>query len=314
MAEIREPIILLGAARSGTGMLGSALSRHPDVAFLDEPNFIWRAYNADLGHDMIPATRATEKVKRYIHARFDELRAAQGSKSRILEKTPQSTIRLPFVLEVFPDARLVHVIRDGRQVVASAIRKAHGDVRKVTRSAGGVKRRRGNVRNAGMLSRVLLDKWQTGFPRSDLPHYLRKIWDTSAGILGMKRVFAWGPEFPGMRQMVNTHPIVDIYARQWQICVDGVRNVLASRPGLPVYEVRFERLVGDVDGVTREIFDFAGLPQPDTLPKMASNTFDGSIDLFERDLDAAAKRMVYDRIGRTLQDLGYWKPEDSPFE
>lgn len=308
---IDEPIILLGAARSGTGLLASTLSRHPDVVWLDEPNFVWKAYNADLGHDMIPPARATEKVKAYIRARFDEMRAAAG-KSVIVEKTPQSAMRLPFVLEVFPNAKLVHVIRDGRQVVASARRKAKGDVDKVSRRREGPSPVGGSVKNARMLGKVLRNKWRQGFPLRDLPLHGRKIWNMGLGMLGAKETFAWGPEFPGMRQMIRSHPLVDVCALQWQICIDGVRNVLASRPGLPVFEVRFERLVADPEKVAGEILAFAGVPPCHDLRPMPPSSFDASIDLFELELDAAEKRVVYDRIGATLVELGYLGPGGAP--
>jgi hypothetical protein len=309
---IHKPLIILGAARSGTGLLAGSLARHPDLAWIEEPNFVWKAYNADVGHDMIPPTRATPRVKRYIHERFDAMRIAQGAPPRIVEKTPQSAMRLPFVLEVFPDALLVHVIRDGRQVVASARRKSMGAIGKVTRSREGMSERRGSVKNARTLVRVLEDKWRAGFPLRDLPRYAPKIWNMSLGMLGVKETFAWGPEFPGMRRMIETHPLVDVCALQWQICVEGVRNVLASRPELPVYETRFERLVAEPEKVTREIFEFADLPQRDDLRPLPPSPFDATIDLFETELDAAERRIVYDRIGATLAELGYARtPERS---
>lgn len=304
---IRQPIIILGAARSGTGLLAVSLARHPDLCLIDEPNFVWKAYNADVGHDMIPPTRATEQVKRYIHQRFDAMRRAAGDKPRIVEKTPQSAMRLPFVLEVFPDAHLVHVIRDGRQVVASARRKSMGAVGKVTRSREGMAERSGSAKNAATVLKVLRQKWEAGFPIRDLPRYAPKIWNTSLGMLGVKETFAWGPEFPGMRRMIRTHPLVDVSALQWQICVEGVRNVLASRPGLHVFETRFERLVAEPDAVASEILEFAGLPRRD-LPPLPPSSFDPSIDLFELELSAAERQIVYDRIGATLADLGYTKP------
>ena len=302
---IRKPIIILGAARSGTGLLVASIARHPDVAWLEEPNFVWKAYNADVGHDMIPPSRATERVKRYIRTRFDAMRIAQGDKARIVEKTPQSALRLPFVLEVFPDAKLVHVIRDGREVVASARRKYLGSTEKITRSHEGLAARGGNLRNARAVLHTMQQKWRDGLPPGDLLRYGPKIWNMSLGMMGIKKSFAWGPEFPGMRRMMKTHPLVDVCALQWQLSVDSVLNTLASRPALDVYEVRFERLVQEPEKVTQEVFDFAELSRPAELRPLPPSRFDASIDLFQSELDASERRIVYDRIAETLARLGY---------
>lgn len=40
---------------------------------------------------------------------------------RLLEKTPENCLRLPFLTELFPDGRILHVIRDGRATVGSLI-------------------------------------------------------------------------------------------------------------------------------------------------------------------------------------------------
>jgi hypothetical protein len=40
---------------------------------------------------------------------------------QLLEKTPENCLRLPFLLALFPDARIIYLIRDGRNNVSSLI-------------------------------------------------------------------------------------------------------------------------------------------------------------------------------------------------
>jgi hypothetical protein len=45
----------------------------------------------------------------------------QDTPIRLLEKTPENCLRLPFLLALFPDARIIYLIRDGRNNVNSLI-------------------------------------------------------------------------------------------------------------------------------------------------------------------------------------------------
>lgn len=49
----------------------------------------------------------------------NRLRPSRERDKRLLEKTPENCLRLPFLLELFPDARFVHLTRDGRHNVGS---------------------------------------------------------------------------------------------------------------------------------------------------------------------------------------------------
>ena len=51
--------------------------------------------------------------------KFFELYAQQCGKSRWAEKTPDNIRYIPWIFEHFPNARFIHVIRDGRDVVCS---------------------------------------------------------------------------------------------------------------------------------------------------------------------------------------------------
>ncbi len=47
------------------------------------------------------------------------LRLGGDRPRRLLEKTPENCLRLPFLLEIFPDARIIHLTRDGRSNISS---------------------------------------------------------------------------------------------------------------------------------------------------------------------------------------------------
>lgn len=141
--QIRQPIFILGCARSGTTLLATLLSYHRDVADWSEANEVW---DPD-GHPWRLSARETppvwidpvsfiERWWRDAEPRQEEIRSVFGAhqflqgKSRFSNKTPYNTLRIPQVLSIFPDARLINIVRDGRAVVYSYLQREVKKIRK----------------------------------------------------------------------------------------------------------------------------------------------------------------------------------------
>jgi len=118
------PIFLLGCQRSGTTMLRLVLDSHsriscgPETRFLtDMERIVGRDWER-LARFGFPREDWLRRIREFfggIHADY----AAGRGKARWADKTPLYALVIPFVIEVFPDAQIVHVIRDGRDVVVS---------------------------------------------------------------------------------------------------------------------------------------------------------------------------------------------------
>jgi protein-tyrosine sulfotransferase len=130
MAPHRSPeahIVLGGAPRSGTTLLRRLLDRHPEVcAGAETKLFVPAAFNlAWLAQSYaIPRPELDEMRRRapsqaaFIDAFAGRVRGIAG-KGRWAEKTPQNIRHLDWILEHFPVAAVVHIVRDGRDVVCS---------------------------------------------------------------------------------------------------------------------------------------------------------------------------------------------------
>jgi Sulfotransferase family len=152
------PFFIVGAARSGTTLLRFMLDRHPDVAIPGESHFIapmWarrRRYGRDdriedreawlrdlltLGtfrrwglpveavrHELDPIDAPT--FAQAIEAVFVAC-ARSGGKTRWGDKTPDNVEHISLLARIFPKARFVHLVRDGRDVALStiALRRLH---------------------------------------------------------------------------------------------------------------------------------------------------------------------------------------------
>jgi Sulfotransferase family len=152
---------IVGSGRSGTTLLRAILDSHPELAIPDEVSFIvrlsrphyaarygWpRRFRTDqcvelllangslrrwgmppeeirsavLGPPAAPATSFAEAVRR-LYRRFAE---RQG-KARYGDKTPMHVLYLGRLGRMFPEARFVHLVRDGRDVALSYLDAAWG--------------------------------------------------------------------------------------------------------------------------------------------------------------------------------------------
>ena len=122
LREVRRPVFIVGIGRSGTTVLGTVLSMHRDVGYLNEPKALWHAIHPGedvLGHyangparyrlderDASPRTRAAA------HKLYGAYLALTRSR-RAVDKYPELVFRVPFVRALFPDARFLVLARNG---------------------------------------------------------------------------------------------------------------------------------------------------------------------------------------------------------
>jgi hypothetical protein len=183
---LKDPIIILGAPRSGTTILSQILGQHPDVALLIEPRFTWR-YGNDRKSDMLQPDDARPEVIRHIRRRFAKFVKDQG-KTRLVEKTPSNSLRPEFVNRVFPDAKFIHIIRNGYDACLAGEDFWDKHSTGLTKIAEGRLLQRLNELNVKRLQYYF-------------PEFLRRALPKPLGrFLGPN---PWGPRLPGHRQMLS---------------------------------------------------------------------------------------------------------------
>lgn len=114
-------VFFFGCARSGTSVLGELIAQHPNVDYLGEQNqALWHGLNDDDHHRMTSYDATDEAIA--------TLREAYQHEGRVLvEKMPTHSLRIPFIRRVFPEAKLIYIIRDGRDVACSLMPGVGGD-------------------------------------------------------------------------------------------------------------------------------------------------------------------------------------------
>lgn len=142
MTHTHPPFFIVGSARSGTTFLRLTMNAHPEIAVPPESRFVTELHAGD-EVDVDDFLERLEHHKRFeawelpIEAVKRELGDARTmsyadaidavyrayakahDKERWGDKTPRYIERIGEIAELFPDARFIHLIRDGREVALS---------------------------------------------------------------------------------------------------------------------------------------------------------------------------------------------------
>lgn len=120
--KVHKPIFTIGTGRSGTTVLGTLLSMHKDVGFLNEPKALWHSiyaeedlagsYSRGAAQYRLTEHDATDGVKLTAHKLFGAYLYFSGSQ-RVVDKYPELVFRVPFVRALFPNAKFIFLVRNG---------------------------------------------------------------------------------------------------------------------------------------------------------------------------------------------------------
>lgn len=231
--------MIIGAPRSGTNMLRDVLVRFEGVGTwpCDEINYIWRHGNVRYPSDEFPADLARAEVRDYVLRQFDKL-AKYHNFSHVIEKTCANSLRVGFVDKILPDAKYVYIVRDGRDVVASA-----------------TKRWKAELDLGYILQKVRY------VPVSDLPYYgLNYLGNRFYRLFSKENCLAyWGPRLDGMASLLAEHDLAGVCAIQWRECVNHADHAFGHIPSERIHKLSYEGFVADPVLEVERLCNFIGI-------------------------------------------------------
>ncbi|MEO6436253.1 MAG: sulfotransferase [Tepidisphaeraceae bacterium] len=134
--------LIVGAQRSGTTWLQKLCAAHPDIAGGEESHLFAR-YLGNLLHtyytDLAPqdltalpkglacfltADEIREAYRVFALTVFRKMLWAKPGARFVVEKTPDHVLHLRYIRHVFPNVKVIHIIRDARDVVVSQMAAA----------------------------------------------------------------------------------------------------------------------------------------------------------------------------------------------
>lgn len=151
-----RPIFIGGCPRSGTTLLGTVLGAHPECCPVPEAQFkvealsglapdadrarAWRSLERVLRshrfHGWKPAVQRVDRDTRDSAGSYAELIgllarayadwAGKPEATNWIDDTPSNKNFFPTLFRLFPDARAIHIVRDGRAVASSVMKRDWG--------------------------------------------------------------------------------------------------------------------------------------------------------------------------------------------
>lgn len=237
-----NPVIIIGAARSGTKFLRDLLAAADDVKAVPyDVNYVWRYGVINSPDDRLDPHNISDKQITFVRQTLPKLAKVKPGDT-LIEKTVSNTLRVPYVDMVFPQARYVHLIRDGRDVTESAMR----------------------LWQAPPDWKALLTKLRS-MPLSNIGYvyWFAKNFFTGLGA-GRKGGNIWGPRFPDINNIAEKNPLIKTCSLQWKHSVQTSTQDLNCIPDERVFEIRYEDLIAN-ETALRHLIERLGLADEEKI-------------------------------------------------
>ncbi|MGH9342061.1 MAG: sulfotransferase [Acidobacteriota bacterium] len=281
-----QPLIIIGAPRSGTNAIRDALTTLSRVGTwpCDELNPLWRYDNWNELTDELSAEQMTNRGRRYIRKAFDKL-AQRHNLEVVVEKTCANSLRVPYVASALPQARYLYIVRDGRAAAISTMRRWLG-----TTPVGYLFRKARFVPARAWPTEV------ASVVRSRLPRTPRRG----------SRVRSWGPRFEGIDRSLSEDPLHILCARQWTRCVDLADEGLSAIPSERVFSVTYRGFVTTPGLILAKIMEFLELDQdPTAVDAAVERIHRDSLHRWSMELSNDQVREIEQVAGNTLRRHGF---------
>jgi hypothetical protein len=193
----RTPIFIGGLMKSGTSLLRKLVARHRNVFGGLETHWftpdmldhwrdsstqrqVWLRKFFDISDTEFAEIKAASKSGLDWFDRFMAVCTARAGKSRWVEKTPDNILHLDLIREGWPDAQVIHVVRDYRDVYASWKRNQTGSLEDFLAKTGSILAAIGDLagtRNSTYLE-VSYERLVVELPKTlrDVFDFLREPW------------------------------------------------------------------------------------------------------------------------------------------
>ncbi len=298
------PILVMGAGRSGTTILSRLFEQDDRFVRVPENRYVWNYKQKNLACDLRSAADATPPIASYIRRFF--ARQSERSGRIVVDKTPSNVLRVGFAHAVLPEARIIHIVRDGRDNLLSRQDEWQGGtiVREAKEEVGGEAWQKTFVnKKLGYLGRLLK---RGSLPRDRIPAFLIQNLRPFVAQVVTGKPQRYGERIPGMREILEAYGVLVTAAIQWRESVMHARCASRGLPESAYLELRYEDLLAAPETVWRTLAEFVGIEfEGPILEFVRTSIRGGNSDKWRTQLSPAQLLELEPHIRPTLEHLGY---------
>jgi len=260
---LKDPIIIIGMARSGTTLIANMLGYHDDVNVIVEPHILWKTGNFHIINDQeyCVKKRNIERIRKKI------IYHAKGK--RIVEKSPTNSLRANLVYSVFPNAKIIYLERDPVRLIASNYNRS--------------------IKKDSFKLSIILEKYFIRTGSEDLPYAISNIKlfdqlsfrDIPLFILYICRMFflrniinrlPFGPKIRGFNKIIKDQGLLDYHVK---VYVESIKEkeLFKELYKTNLFCFEMEELMRDRNQI-KKLFESTELSYDDSLIDLIYNDID----------------------------------------
>lgn len=126
---IERPVFICGSGRSGTTLLAMILDSHfnfvvgPEIKALQPISNLYNMLSNQIRESLSKYNFLQSDLNVSFRRFISSLFTKRNIHGRVVEQTPLNIESMPELVSIFPDAQFLHIIRDGRDVVSSLLKR-----------------------------------------------------------------------------------------------------------------------------------------------------------------------------------------------
>lgn len=282
MNKLFLPILITGPPHSGKSLLAKILGQCDQFYCFGEPLSLWNYGMKSISDDIRLEIDATPDVVRKIRSGIESI-LIKEKKSRYLDEFSYHLLRVRFLKEVLPEAKVIMLVRDPADVIPEMM-------------------------YFWRYQDPVIEAWKRHkktISLSTLPTLVKKFLVNYLAVRVRGRRKSWGPIGPDMKGIANLS-LAETVVIQWENLVRIGLNDLQMHLKYKFMIIKFENMVSNPRAVIADIAKFCEINDYEDILHYADRLLEPTYRFNKRDkVDPHTSLKLDTKIKEMRQRLGY---------